>query len=144
MTRVLGVDFGEARIGLALSDPTRTLATPLTTLHEKDKGQQIRRVAALAAEHEVATVVVGMPYQLDGSVGPMAELAERFAARLEREVGVPVVRWDERFSSVAAEDALRTADGGRRRRGKQDKGRIDQAAAAVLLQEWIDGPGRLP
>lgn len=140
----MGIDFGEARIGVALSDPTRTLATPLTTVHEKDKGLQIRRVAALASEHEVAQIVVGIPYRLDGSVGDMAEMAEKFAAKLEATVGLPVARWDERFSSVTAEDALRVADGGRRkkRKGQHDKGRIDQAAAAVLLQEWLDGAAR--
>lgn len=143
MSRVLGIDFGEARIGVALSDPTRTLASPLTTLHEKDKGQQIRKVIALIAEHEPAAVVVGVAYERDGHFGPMAELCEKFAARLEQELTIPVMRWDERFSSVAAEEALRRADVGKRRRGRPDKGRIDQAAAAVLLQEWIDGPGRL-
>lgn len=144
--RVMGVDFGEARIGVALSDPTRTLATPLTVVREKDKGRQIRGVASLVAEHEVAVVVVGVPYRLDGTVGPMAELVERFAKRLEQEVAARVVRWDERFSSLVAEEALREADGGRRRKGKRgdtrDKGRIDQAAAAILLQEWLDTEGR--
>ena len=142
MNRVMGIDFGEARIGVALSDPTRTLATPLTTLHEKDKGQQIKRTAALMAEHEVTLVVVGIPYRLDGSVGDMAEMAEKFAAKLEQVTGVPVERTDERFSSIAAEGALRMADGGKRKKGKQDKGRIDQAAAAVLLQEWLDAARR--
>lgn len=145
MSRVMGVDFGEARIGVALSDPTRTLATPLTTIHEKDKGLQIKRVAALASEHEVAQLVVGIPYMLDGSVGDMAEMAEKFAAKLEATTGLPVARWDERFSSITAEDALRVADGGRKKKkkkGQHDKGRIDQAAAAVLLQEWLDGAAR--
>jgi len=141
----MGIDFGLARIGVALSDPTRTLASPLTTVHEKDKGAQIRRVVALATEHEVAQVVVGIPYRLDGTVGDIAEVAEKFAAKLEATLDVPVARWDERFSSVTAEDALRVADTGRRKKKrsrKDEKGRIDAAAAAVLLQEWLDGPGR--
>ncbi|TNF24783.1 MAG: Holliday junction resolvase RuvX [Deltaproteobacteria bacterium] len=144
MGRVMGIDFGLARIGVALSDPTRTLASPLTTVHEKDKGAQIRRVAALIAEHEVTQIVIGIPYQLDGVAGEMAELAEKFATKLESTVEVPIARWDERFSSVTAEDALRVADAGRRKKKRsrqEEKGRIDAAAAAVLLQEWLDGPG---
>lgn len=147
--RAMGIDFGEARIGVALSDPTRTLASPLTVVRDKDKGAQIRGVAALVREHEVGLIVLGVPYRLDGGVGPMAELVERFAKRLEQEVAAQVVRWDERFSSLAAEEALREADAGRRRKRKKgkgadrghDKGRIDQAAAAILLQEWLDTRG---
>ena len=137
--RILGVDWGEARIGLALSDPTGTLATPLMTLHEKDKRAQIERVVDIAREHEVARIVVGIPYTLDGEEGHMARWARKYAEKLGRVSGLEVIGVDERFTSVAADYALEAADEGRRtNRGKGDR---DQAAAAILLQEYLDGGG---
>lgn len=151
--RVMGIDFGEARIGVALSDPTRTLASPLCVVATKDKGAQIRDVAALVAEHEVALIVVGMPFLLDGSAGTMVEIAGKFADKLGAVTGVPVVRRDERLTSVEAEDRLREggwrgpgAGGSRhkqkgkkaKRAARDGKGRIDMAAATVLLQEYLD------
>jgi len=137
--RILAVDWGEARIGLAMSDPTGTLASPLTTLHEKDKRAQIERVVEVAREHEVARIVVGIPYKLDGEEGHMARWARKYAEKLERVSGIEVVGYDERFTSVAADFALEAADGGKRR--SRDKGDRDSAAAAILLQEYLDGGG---
>ncbi len=148
MTRILAIDFGEARIGLALSDPTRTIASPHGHLAEKDKGQQIRRVAALVAEVEAGTVLVGIPYMLDGSVGRMAEMAEKFAAKLETVIPHPVVRWDERFTSVQADEALHALGRVKGKRGKKgkrgaDKGRRDAMAACMLLRDYLDHLGRV-
>lgn len=137
--RILGVDWGEARIGLALSDPTATLASPLATLHEKDKRAQIERVVEVARAHEVERIVVGIPYTLDGQEGNMARWARKYAEKLERVGGIEVIGVDERFTSVAADFALEAADGGRRR--NRDKGDRDSAAAAILLQEYLDGGG---
>jgi len=137
--RILGVDWGEARIGIALSDPTGTLASPLTTLHEKDKRAQIERVVELARVHEVVRIVVGIPYTIDGKEGSMARWARKYAEKLERVGGVEVVGVDERYTSVAADYALEAADGGKRR--SRDKGDRDSAAAAILLQEYLDGGG---
>ncbi len=145
--RAMGVDFGEARIGIALSDPTRTLATPLLTLHEKNKGEQTRKVAALVAEHGVTSVVVGLPLKLDGEHGDIAITTEKFAKKLRTQVEAEVVFWDERFTSIAADMALAEArEHGGRRRGKkrtlrEEKGDRDMAAAAILLQEWLDAGG---
>jgi len=137
--RILSVDWGEARIGLALSDPTGTLASPLTTLHEKDKRAQIERVVEVAKSHEVERIIVGIPYTLDGQEGSMARWARKYAEKLERVGGIEVVGVDERYTSVAADFALEAADGGRRR--GRDKGDRDSAAAAILLQEYLDGGG---
>ena len=135
----MSVDWGEARIGLALSDPTGTLASPLTTLHEKDKRAQIERVVEVAKTQEVERIIVGIPYTLDGQEGSMARWARKYAEKLERVGGIEVVGVDERYTSVAADFALEAADGGRRR--GRDKGDRDSAAAAILLQEYLDGGG---
>ena len=131
--RVLAVDWGEARLGIALSDPTRTLATPLVTLHEKDKGQQTRRVHALVLEHEATLVLVGLLLHMDGRESPSSVIARKFAAKLELVLQpIPVVLVDERLSSVEATDRLAA-------RGKKtERGDVDRAAAAVLLQGWLD------
>jgi putative Holliday junction resolvase len=139
--RIMGIDFGEARIGIALSDLTTTLATPTTVLHEKDKGRQINRVVELIAEHEVGTVVVGIPYQLDGTEGTMAKMAGKYAEKLGRVSGVEVVRFDERLTSMQAERLLKAS--GKKGKKRRIKDSIDMAAAAVILQAYLDSP-RIP
>lgn len=142
--RILAIDFGEARIGLALSDPSGTIASPHGHLAEKDKGRQIRRVAEIAAEVGADSVLVGIPYMLDGSVGRMAEMAEKFAAKLESVIAQPVVRWDERFTSVQADEVLGALGRPRGKKGKRggDRGRRDAMAACMLLRDYLDHLGR--
>ena len=133
----MGIDFGEARIGVALSDPTGLIATPKLVLAEKDKGRQISRVVEFARNHDVEKIVVGMPYHLDGSEGTMASIVEKFAAKLERVSGLEVIRIDERLSSVEAERIMKMTRSKRRKKGlKQD---LDMVAAAVILQSYLDG-----
>lgn len=133
--RVVAIDWGQARLGVAVSDPTRTLATPHTTLHEKDKGLQIRRTAALVAELEATLVLVGLPLHLDGRESESSATARRFAAKLATVVApIPVALVDERLSSVEA--AERLAERPTKRRGDD----VDRAAAAVMLQAWLDQP----
>ena len=136
--RIMGIDFGEARIGIALSDPTGTLATPNTVLHEKDKGQQISRVVELITDYDVTKVVVGIPYQLDGSEGPMAQMAAKYAEKLGRVSGIDVVAFDERLTSMQAERLLKA--GGKKSKKRRIKDSIDMAAAAVILQAYLDSP----
>lgn len=147
--RVLAIDWGLARIGLALSDATRTLASPWPALHEKDKRAQIEHVVALIRDEEVAHVLVGLPLHLDGRESESTRSARRYAEKLAGLVQVPVELVDERYTSVEAEDRLREVGswrpGGPGRRGHgskrgpdRDKGRVDSAAAAVLLQGWLD------
>ena len=135
--RVMGIDFGEARIGVALSDPTGLIATPKLVLAEKDKGRQITRVVEMAQDYGVDKIVVGIPYHLDGAAGVMADTAEKFAAKLERVSGLEVIRVDERLSSVEAERIMKMTRKKSRKKGlKQD---LDMVAAAVILQSYLDG-----
>jgi putative Holliday junction resolvase len=132
--RLLALDLGEARIGVALSDETETLASGLATLRSIGPRRDAQAIAALVLEHGVGEVVVGMPYRLDGSVGPQGEKVAAFVERLRRSLRVPVVVRDERLTSVAADERLAAA--GVRRRDR--KGRLDRAAAAIVLQEYLD------
>jgi putative holliday junction resolvase len=133
LTRVLAVDLGTRRIGVALSDPTRTVAAPLDTVIHKERRKDLAAIAALARSHEVGRIVVGWPRNMDGSVGPAARQAEAFAAALRRLVSVPVDLWDERLSTAAAERALLDSDVKRERR----RAVRDRIAAALILQAYL-------
>jgi putative Holliday junction resolvase len=132
--RVLGVDPGSRRIGLALSDENRIIASPLETVHVTAREQGARDVAAIVKEREVTQIVVGHPLRLDGSEGDAAKLARWFAERLHKLTKVPVALWDERLSSVAAQRALRSAGV----KAKDQRGKVDRVAAAMLLQSYLD------
>lgn len=132
--RLLALDVGDVRIGVALSDETGTLASGLVTLKSAGPRKDAQAVAALVREHEVAEVVVGLPLRLDGTLGPRGEQVVAFVERLRRVLRVPVVTRDERLTSVAADERL--AEAGVKRRER--KARIDQAAAALILQEHLD------
>lgn len=136
--RVVAIDWGEARIGVAVSDPTRTLATPHVTLHEKDKGQQIKRTQALVAELEATLVLVGLPLHMDGNESPSSKSARKFAEKLAGLIQpIPVELVDERLSSVEASERLAA-----RPTKKSERGDVDRAAAAVMLQRYLDEPPR--
>ena len=133
--RAVGVDLGDRRIGIALSDSGGALATPWTKVERcGDEGLDHRRIAALVEEAEAECVVVGLPLSLDGSVGPAAEKALAEVERLRAVLAVPVETYDERLTTVTAERVLREQGvTGRRRRQV-----VDQVAASVLLQAWLD------
>ena len=137
MRRHLGLDVGDRRIGVALSDETGTLASALTTLRRVGPSRDAAAVAELAARHGVAGVVVGLPLNMDGTRGPQADKVLAFVDALRARLGVPVVPQDERLTTVEAEERLREAGLG----WKERKRVVDQAAAAVILQEYLD---RLP
>ncbi len=132
--RVLGLDVGDVRIGVALSDDTATIAGGLPTLTRVGPRKDVRAVAALVREHEVEEVVVGLPRRLDGSLGPQAEKVQAFAAELRQTLRVPVQEWDERFTSVAATRTL--IEGGVRRRDRKHS--VDKVAAVLILQGFLD------
>lgn len=132
--RILALDLGDARIGAALSDETGTLASGLPTLSAVGPRKDAQRIAALAREHGVGEVVVGLPLRLDGSLPPRGEAVLAFVERLRRVVRVPVTTRDERLTSVAA--AERLAEAGVR--GRERKERLDRAAAVLILQELLD------
>lgn len=132
--RALGVDVGSVRVGIALSDESRTIASPLAVLARAPARQLWSRLRDQAGVHAVSVVVVGLPLRLDGSEGDMARAARAFAVDVERELCVPVALWDERLTSVQAERSLIAA--GERRSTR--RGRIDTVAAALMLQSWLD------
>ena len=133
--RLLGVDWGERRIGLALSDETQTLAQPLTALTRRPgKRVPLRRLVALIDEHGVTAVIVGLPLDQEGAEGAAAASARALAADIARHSGRPVELWDERFTTARALRAVREMGGARR--GRQ--GDVDALAAALLLQHYLD------
>jgi putative Holliday junction resolvase len=133
LPRILAVDWGARRIGLAVSDPLGIIASPLPTLEIRGEAQAVARVADTIRELEADAVVVGLPLRLSGARGEAAEAAERFAARLREACAVPVTLFDERLTSALAERRLREVGAKLRRR----KGRVDQGAAAALLESWL-------
>ena len=135
--RVLGIDYGERRIGIALSDPTGVFAQPLTVVERRrgeDAAGAIARIVELVRGHDAEEIVVGMPLDMSGKVGEKAREVRRFAERLRSAAGVPVREWDERLSTVAAERAL--LEGGLRR--SRRKKVIDKTAAALILGGYLD------
>ena len=125
MTRVLALDYGSARCGCAISDPTGTLATPLPAVVEPGSERGLGAIAQLVAEHEAGTVVVGLPISLSGDEGPQAAEARAFGEVLAKHLSVPVVTWDERFTTSLA----------RRTPGQSSE---DSRAAAHLLQSYLE------
>jgi putative Holliday junction resolvase len=133
--RVLGLDLGTRRIGVAVSDRTGTVATPLTVLERTGStAEDHRRIRALAEEEEAERVVVGLPLSLDGRTGPAAQRAIAEVGELATVVAVPVETFDERLTTVSADRALREA----RVRGQARRRVVDKVAAAVMLQAWLD------
>ncbi len=133
--RAVGIDLGDRRIGVALSDSDGTLALPYEVVQRSgDRQRDHRRLAALVAEAEAEVVVVGVPYSLDGSIGRTARRYLAETDELRATIGVPVETYDERLTTVTAERALREAQvpGPARRKV------VDKVAAAVLLQAWLD------
>jgi putative holliday junction resolvase len=135
--RVLGLDVGTVRIGVALSDPLGLTAQPLETIDAR-KSPPEERVRALCAEHEVTQLVVGLPLQLDGKEGLAVQSVRRFVDKLAAVVSLPIELWDERLTTAQAE---RTMISGGVRRDKRRE-RIDQIAAALILQSFLDAKRR--
>jgi putative Holliday junction resolvase len=131
---ILALDVGQARIGMAASDPSETLATPRGVIARRSAAQALDAIARAVTEAQAELVVVGLPFNLDGSMGPQAHSVQAFAERLRRRIGRPVEYWDERLSTVAAEEALRAAGV----RPERRRGRVDAVAAAIILQEYLD------
>lgn len=135
MTRILGVDPGTRRVGLAISDPSGMIAQPLETLAAEDEHQLVSALRRLIAQYEVDEIVVGLAKSLNGELGPAAQRGLHLAALLRTSVACPVHMLDERLTTAQAERSLLEA-GLRRSRRRQTR---DQAAAALLLQAYLDG-----
>jgi putative Holliday junction resolvase len=136
--RYLGIDVGRARIGVALADDVLRTATPLRVVERRGDAPDLVVLSELAAEYEVTQVVIGLPLNMDGSEGPSADFARRFARKLGEAARVPVALQDERLSTFEAETRLRE----RGLSAKDQRPRIDAEAAAVILQDWLDGRSR--
>jgi putative Holliday junction resolvase len=137
MQRILGLDLGERRIGVAISDPTGTLARPLQTLVRRSREEDFAAIEGLVTGHGVGLVVVGQPLTLRGTEGPQARRVSRYAEALADHLPVPVASWDERYSTVTAGEILRRKRR-KRRPGTCGVGEVDAVAAAVILQSYLD------
>src|SRR5258706_231323 len=155
MARLLALDVGEVRIGVAVSDATGFLASPYTTLHvSRNEDQTWEAIRRLISETDAEGLVVGLPVSLDGQLHGQAKRVQAFAERLKQHITIPLTFWDERLSTVEAERLLaergqegygRRSGGNRRKQGQGGKGRrrrgrqeIDALAGAVILQEYLD------
>lgn len=139
MKRALGIDHGDARIGVAISDDLGMLAHPLETIHIKEVPDPIARIAALVDSKDVGHIILGLPRNMDGSYGPAAEKVRAFAEQLRAACGCQVKLWDERLTSVAAQRSLHEAG----RKVKDSREVIDQVAAQLILQGWLDSQAML-
>ena len=131
--KIMAVDFGDARTGLAICDKTELLASPVGVIHEKRFEHAVEKVAAAAAENRAEAVIVGLPLNMNGSEGPRAELCRNFAEQLSSRVNVPVRMWDERQTPVSAAGYLNQTD----TRGKKRKEVIDAVAAVIILDSYL-------
>jgi putative Holliday junction resolvase len=139
MNRALGIDHGEARIGLAVSDELGMLAHPLETIHLREIADPIARITTIVTRDKIAQIVLGLPRNMDGTYGPAAEKVRVFAEKLRAASPCPVKLWDERLTSVAAQRALHEAG----RNVKNSREVIDQVAAQMILQGWLDAQAML-
>ncbi|UCC77233.1 MAG: Holliday junction resolvase RuvX [Anaerolineales bacterium] len=130
--RILALDVGEQRTGVALSDPLGVLASPLTVLTGPTREAQLEAIEQLTRKHQVEKVIVGYPRSLSGAIGPQAQRVDQYVEQLRAHLQVPVVLWDERLSTAQAERLIHET--GR----SVQRERIDAAAAAVILQSYLD------
>src|SRR2546421_704905 len=143
---LLAIDYGRSRIGLAIADTEPALARPLDTLQRVNRNEDMRRLREIVREHGVRQIVVGLPLRLDGTHGDMAEEASRFAARVHKQLGLPVELVDERLTSWEAERlleeqggrVLRAPSSAHKKRESNPARSVDAMAAAVILKEYLD------
>jgi len=135
--RILAIDHGTRRIGIALSDELHIIAQPREFIPADPFPEFLARLKQILREQEVGLVLVGMPRNMDGSYGPAALKVQEFVAVLNEVIGVPIKTWDERLTSVQANRFLRQAQV----RGRKQKEKVDQTAAAILLQSYLDSVG---
>jgi putative Holliday junction resolvase len=138
--RILSLDVGDRRIGVAVSDPTGMMATPLTTVRRTELSSDIGALLRLAAESEAVEIVVGMPFSLSGHTGPQAKRVASFIDALSAQTSLPIAAVDERYSTVEAERLLREAGA----KPSRNKDLVDASAAAVILQTYLDSRRATP
>jgi putative Holliday junction resolvase len=131
-TRILGLDMGDSRIGVALSDPLGIMASPLTIISRTDEEADIEAIINIARQNDVGRIVIGLPLSMDGSLGTQANKVKEFAAELSCQIDIPVEFKDERLSTVSAKRIVRNV------RKTNRETRYDAAAAALILQSYLD------
>ena len=139
--RAMGLDVGDRRIGVAISDPTGLIASPVTTIHRESERRDQQVIAGLVEVNAVEVVVLGLPKTLRGEIGPQAQKVMRFGDSLSRLLDVPLEYWNETYSTLDAEEII-SARGARRRRGRPGRIQLDEVAAAVILQGYLDNRRR--
>ncbi len=140
MGRILGIDHGLKRIGLALSDPSKIIASPLTTLiTEKTTEKTIDKLLAQIAEHDLEAIVVGHPIRLSGQIGLAADEVQHFVEKLRAKTDIPVHLWDERLTTLQANRAMQEGGLSRKKRAKK----VDAMAAILILQSYLDSQSTL-
>lgn len=139
--RALALDVGDRRIGVALSDPTGLIASPLTVLHRVAERKDLEAISTLVQGHDVDCVVIGLPRTLKGELGPQAQRVMRFGEHLAEVIQVPVVYWDERHSTVDAERIVKSRG---RQKARGGRAFVDDVAAAVILQSYLDSQRSKP
>jgi putative holliday junction resolvase len=132
--RSMGLDVGDKKIGVSLSDPSRTLASPLTTIIRNSDEQAIDDIIKLVVKHNVEQIVVGLPYSLNGDIGKQARKVLEFKEKISQSIVADIVMQDERLSSVSANQRLREAG----KKGNKLKSEMDAAAATIILQSYLD------
>ncbi len=132
--RLLGLDLGSKTIGIAVSDPGLSVASARTTIRRTRFSKDVVELSEIARQEDTAAFVLGLPLNMDGSEGPRVQATRAFVRNLGQKTGIPVVYWDERLSTVAAERAMLEADLSRRKRAAK----VDQVAASLILQGFLD------
>lgn len=140
MGRILGIDFGEKRFGLAFSDESCTLASPLAVYERTDQKSDLKFLSGLVSQHQISGIVLGLPVNMDGSLGPKAQQVLEFKEFLEEHLKLPVYTFDERLTTAEAERVLLEADMSRRKR----KTKRDALAAVLILQGYLSSKGERP
>ncbi len=132
--KIMSVDFGDARTGIAMCDKTEMLASPIEVIHEKDFETCIRKVAEVAVRHGAEEVVVGYPKNMNNTIGERAEKCQLFSEKLSEIISVPVKLWDERSTTVSAHYYLNQTN----TRGKKRKAVVDAVAATIILESYME------
>ncbi|MCE5171754.1 Holliday junction resolvase RuvX [Paenibacillus profundus] len=136
--KILGLDYGDRKIGVAVSDAFGWTAQGLEVIVQRKPGDAMRRIGEIVREHGVEEIVLGLPKNMNGTIGPRGELSKSFAEELQQSFGLPVHLWDERLSTVSAERTLLEADVSRKKRRQV----VDKMAATIILQTYLDYQSR--
>ena len=131
--RVLAVDYGDARTGIAVSDLLCSIVGSTTVIHSRNQEKTVHEIAVIVKDKEVGQIVVGLPRNMDGSEGPRAQLCREFARKLEEELQLPVALWDERRTTVEAHQILSDHN----YHGKKRKNTVDAVAASLILEGYL-------